>query len=63
LTARSSDKQGRSSVFAQRLILVSFIALVGSLTAYAQNGSVYFYPGKLVVSRSVYDNNPNNIHR
>jgi hypothetical protein len=61
LTARSSDKEGRSSVFAQRLILVSFIALVGSLTAYAQNGSVYFYPGKLVVSRSVYDNNPNNI--
>lgn len=28
--------------------------------AYAQGGSDYFYPGNLVVSRSVYDNNPNN---
>ena len=41
--------------------MVLFLALVDSLTAYAQNGSVYFYPGNLVVSRSVYDNNPDNV--
>lgn len=29
--------------------------------ASAQNGSAYFSPGNLVVSRSVYDNNPNNV--
>lgn len=27
----------------------------------AQNGSAYFLPGNIVVSRSVYDNNPNNV--
>ncbi|HEY7336801.1 MAG TPA: hypothetical protein VH639_18040 [Bryobacteraceae bacterium] len=36
------------------------LAICGS-TASAQNGSAYFYPGNLVVSRSVYDNNPNNV--
>jgi hypothetical protein len=65
LTANISNKRGRSNAFARRLtlvsfILVSFIALVGSFTAYAQNGSDYFRPGNLVVSRSVYDSNPNN---
>jgi hypothetical protein len=29
--------------------------------ATAQNGSAYFYPGNLVVSRSIYDNNPSNV--
>jgi hypothetical protein len=36
------------------------LAICGS-TAIAQNGSAYFYPGNLVVSRSVYDNNSNNV--
>ena len=58
MTAKISNKRRHSSAFARRLILVSFLALVGSFTAYAQNGSVYFNPGNLVVSRSVYDNNP-----
>src|SRR5579863_6318819 len=35
--------------------------LIGVFTAPAQNGSAYFYPGNLVVSRSVYDNNPGNV--
>jgi hypothetical protein len=35
--------------------------LAPSLPAVAQNGSAYFTPGNLVVSRSVYDNNPNNV--
>jgi len=34
--------------------VVSIATLVGVFTAYAQNGSAYFYPGNLVVSRSVY---------
>ena len=62
MTAKISNKRRHSSAFARRLILVSFLALVGSFTAYAQNGSVYFNPGNLVVSRSVYDNNPGNVH-
>ena len=61
MTAKISNKRRHSSAFARRLILVSFLALVGSFTAYAQNGSVYFNPGNLVVSRSVYDNNPNTL--
>ncbi|HEV7988105.1 MAG TPA: hypothetical protein VGP23_06440 [Candidatus Binataceae bacterium] len=61
MTAKISNKRRHSSAFARRLILVSFLALVGSFTAYAQNGSVYFNPGNLVVSRSVYDNNPGNV--
>jgi hypothetical protein len=61
VTAKISNKRRHSSAFARRLILVAFLALVGSFTAYAQNGSVYFNPGNLVVSRSVYDNSPNTL--
>jgi len=43
------------------LLAASFISLICVCTATAQNGSAYFYPGNLVVSRSVYDNNPNNV--
>ncbi len=34
---------------------------MGSSTAYTNDWGVYFDPDNLVVSRSVYDNNPNNI--
>jgi hypothetical protein len=38
------------------------VAVAGAMVAgLAQNGSDFFLAGKLVVSRSVYDNNPNNI--
>jgi hypothetical protein len=37
------------------------MATIYVVTAAAQNGSAYFNPGNLVVSRSVYDNNPNNV--
>ena len=43
------------------LLAAAFISLICVCTATAQNGSAYFYPGNLVVSRSVYDNNPNNV--
>jgi hypothetical protein len=46
---------------ARSLAAVAFIATIYVFTAAAQNGSAYFNPGNLVVSRSVYDNNPNNI--
>jgi hypothetical protein len=34
---------------------------VSAVPAFAQHGGDYFSPGNLVVSRSVYDNNPNNV--
>src|SRR5579864_8409000 len=43
----------------QRLILAA--ALVAGFAAHAQGGSAYFSPGNLVVSRTLYDNNSNNI--
>jgi len=43
------------------LLAAPFISLICVYSAMAQNGSDYFYPGNLVVSRSVYDNNPNNV--
>jgi hypothetical protein len=36
-------------------------AMASASLAHAQNGSAYFLPGNLVVSRTVYDNNPNNV--
>jgi len=36
-------------------------ALIAGFTAFADGDSAYFFPGNLVVSRSVYDNNPNNV--
>ena len=46
-----------------RVMLISLLAapLICVDTARAQNGSAYFFPGNLVVSRSVYDNNPGNV--
>src|SRR5215469_2701042 len=48
---------------AMRATLISLVVapLICVPTAGAQNGSAFFHPGNLVVSRSVYDNNPNNI--
>ena len=43
------------------LVLISASVAVAGVPAAAQNGSTYFSPGNLVVSRSVYDNNPNNV--
>ncbi|MGA2882481.1 MAG: hypothetical protein ABSG13_26295 [Bryobacteraceae bacterium] len=46
-----------------RLGILSFCVLIASFSAAADDdfGGFYFFPGNLVVSRSVYDNNPNNI--
>src|SRR6266478_5953576 len=57
MTANILKRPRRHCVIA----LVSLTALVTVPAASAQDGSDYFYPGNLMVSRSVYDNNPNNI--
>ena len=49
---------------AQRCAVLSLCALVGGLTAAAQDihgGGIHFYPGNIVVSRSVYDNKASNV--
>jgi hypothetical protein len=61
LTANISSQRDRPGAFALRVILGTLIALVASSTAYTNDWGVYFDPDNLVVSRSVYDNNPNNI--
>jgi hypothetical protein len=45
----------------QCFVVASFSLVISATTLSAQNGSSYFLPGNLVVSRSVYDNNPNNV--
>src|ERR1700733_8644216 len=42
-------------------VLAAVVAPTALLTASANGGSDYFAPGNLVVSRSVYDNNPANV--
>ena len=47
--------------FALLFAVVSVTALTGIFSTTAHGDSAFFLPGNLVVSRSVYDNNPNNI--
>jgi hypothetical protein len=52
--------------FVKGIVTLSLGALTVSLPAIAQNqddahSHIRFFPGNLVVSRSVYDNNPNNL--
>lgn len=50
----------RSHAFSRTLILSCLLVASAAVGAFAQ-GSNFFTPGNLVVSRSVYDNNPNNV--
>ena len=62
MRANSVRKLDRSRSIGQRLAVISLIVVAGTaVVASAQNGSAYFTPGNLVVSRSLYDNNPNNV--
>jgi hypothetical protein len=54
-------KRNRLCARVRPLMLVSAALVVSAVMAPAQNGSTFFTPGNLVVSRSVYDNNPNNV--
>src|SRR5580658_8156850 len=51
--------------FVKGVVALSLGALAVTVPAVAQepglNAGMYFYPGNLVVSRSVYDNNANNV--
>jgi hypothetical protein len=47
----------RLGALARRITLAA--AMVAGFAAYADGGSNYFFPNNLIVSRSVYNNNPN----
>ena len=49
-----------TALFVGSIFLLT-VVLGTAPVAFAQNGSAYFSPGNIVVSRSVYDNNPNNV--
>lgn len=62
----SSKREGSCSSLKRAIAAMSVIALVATIPATAQDSKAdhdrfFFWPGNLVVSRSVYDNNPNNV--
>src|ERR1700723_459087 len=59
MTVVISKRRVWMGAFARRLTLAA--ALIAGFTAFADGDSLYFYPGNLEVSRSVYDNNPNTV--
>jgi hypothetical protein len=61
MTATSAFERLRPIVFGCSLILACVAVLGNALVATAQNDGTGFAPGNLVISRSVYNNNPNNI--
>ena len=50
-----------SHAFSRTQILTCFLLASAAIGSFAQDGSNFFAPGNLVISRSVYDNNPNNV--
>jgi hypothetical protein len=56
MTTKILRSRNRLFASASLLAVVSIAILVSVFSADAQNGSAYFYPGNLVVSRSVYVN-------
>jgi hypothetical protein len=56
--------QNRRHTFARGVAILSAAALTTSIPAIAQDhddAGIHFFPGNLIVSRSVYDNNANNV--
>src|SRR5579863_629371 len=63
---RSSRRENLCSSLKRTVAAISIGALAAAIPAVAQNSRnnhnrFFFFPGNLVVSRSVYDNNPNNV--
>ena len=63
---RKDSNRRLPSLLKKAIAALSFSALIASLTVNAQDSkpnhnNFFFWPGNLVVSRSVYDNNPNNV--
>lgn len=54
-------KHSVAFLIARPLGLALLVVLAGSGAAFAQDGGAFFPLRTLVVSRSVYDNNPNNV--
>ncbi len=62
MTVRIAKRRGRLGAFAQRLTLISLTAgAIGAIAVPVRSAGIPFYQGNLVVSRSIYDNNPKNI--
>jgi hypothetical protein len=68
MPVRISKTQGLCRSLKRAIAVISVSALVATIPAVAQSpqdghdhGRIFFFPGNLVVSRSVYDNNPNNV--
>jgi len=60
MTGKILRERDRLGVLAQQLVIITVTVIVAAVTVSAQSGSA-FSPGNLVISRSVYDNNPNNV--
>ena len=61
-----SRREGLCNSFQRAIAAISVSVLLAAIPAVAQNPKTdrdrfFFWPGNLVVSRSVYDNNPNNV--
>jgi hypothetical protein len=61
-----SRKKDLCSSLKRTILAIAIGTLMAAMPATAQHsknnrGGFFFYPGNLVVSRSVYDNNPNNV--
>ena len=54
-------RQPSSPTFNRVLISTCILLASAAVSAFAQDGSNFFAPGNLVISRSVDDNNPNNV--
>lgn len=61
MTDTNPRTKRRNHVQVRQFVVLTIAALVGGVAASAQTGGAHFHPGNLVVSRSVYDNNPNNV--
>jgi hypothetical protein len=49
-------------VLAQYPLTLIIVIVAIALPTFAQKGGAFLQPGNLVVSRTVYDNNPNNVY-
>jgi hypothetical protein len=61
MSGTSFKGRGRGATGRRLTMALLSAAMVGGAVKYAQSDSNFFFPGNLVVSRSLYDNNPNTL--
>jgi hypothetical protein len=61
MTLQIFRERSRVRILTQQLVVLSLIVISGAVAASAQKDRTFFSPGNVVISRSVYDNNPNNV--